>query len=121
LAPGLLGVAALAVFALPGCAGPDRSARVAGNIDAGAEVLTQMACGSCHEIPGLPEANGKVGPSLADLGDQKVIAGKLPNTQANLERYLLDPQAAVPGNVMPAEHLTQRQARDAAAYLLALR
>lgn len=106
---------------LGGCGASGRAPKHGGDVAKGAEVLTQMACGSCHVIPGLPQADGKVGPSLAGFGRQQVIAGMLPNTAANLQRYLLNPQAFVPGNVMPAEHMTQQQARDAAAYLLALR
>ncbi|MGN6497418.1 MAG: c-type cytochrome [Tsuneonella sp.] len=113
---------ALAVLVLlGGCGASGRGPKHGGDVGRGAEVLTQMACGSCHVIPGLPQADGKVGPSLEGFGRQQVIAGMLPNTAANLQRYLLDPQAFVPGNVMPAEHMTQQQARDAAAYLLALR
>jgi cytochrome c2 len=50
-----------------------------------------------------------------------MIAGALPNSPDNLTRYLLSPESVVKGNVMPNQHLTGGDARDAAAYLLTLR
>lgn len=83
-------------------------------------MIARMACGSCHEIPGVSGADGRVGPSLAGLGHRQMIAGVLPNSRSNLEHYLRHPQRVVPGNYMPDQHLTEQQAADAAAYLLRL-
>ncbi|NIJ33377.1 c-type cytochrome [Sphingomonas oligoaromativorans] len=84
-------------------------------------VINRHACGSCHWIAGVAEANGTVGPPLSHFGSQQMIAGALPNSPDNLTRYLLSPESVVKGNVMPNQHLTGGDARDAAAYLLTLR
>jgi cytochrome c1 len=87
----------------------------------GAAVINQAQCGACHEIPGIPDAHGLVGPSLAKFGRRTMVAGMLPNTPDALAHWLRDPQSVTPGNGMPDTHLTERQARDVAAYLYTLR
>ena len=83
----------------------------------GRVLIARMACGSCHVIPGIAGADGRVGPSLAGFSRQRMIAGALSNDAANLARYLKAPTAVVPGNTMPDQRLTDAQARDIAAYL----
>lgn len=48
------------------------------------------------------------------------IAGMLRNTPENMVTWLRNPQAIVPGNVMPDMGLSARDARDVAAYLFTL-
>jgi len=110
----------LAALALSGCEGA-RQDRIAGNPQAGAVVIARQACGSCHVIPGIEEADGMVGPSLEHFGGRQMVAGPLANTPANLFRFLKNPQAVVPGTYMPDEGLSDRQVRDVAAYLYTLR
>jgi cytochrome c1 len=47
-----------------------------------------------------------------------MLAGRLPNGPENLERWLRGPQAVKPGSAMPDLGVTERDARDIAAYLL---
>lgn len=110
----------LALASLGGCGGAQQDRIVAGDPHAGAVVIARQACGSCHEIPGVEEANGTVGPSLAHFARRQTVAGTLANIPFNLRRYLKDPQSIVPGNYMPDENLTDRQAQDIAAYLYTL-
>jgi cytochrome c2 len=49
-----------------------------------------------------------------------VIAGKLPNTPANLRRFLEHPQSVVPGGAMPELGLSPQQSKIIADYLLTL-
>ena len=58
---------------------------------AGATVITRMACGSCHVIPGIEGADGHVGPPLAHFARRRTIAGVLANTPANLAAFLKAP------------------------------
>jgi len=74
-------------------------------------------CGACHQIPGVVGADGQVGPPLAGFGRRTIIAGVLPNTPANLVRWLRSPQSVKPGDAMPDTGLTAQEAHDAAAYL----
>ncbi len=92
-----------------------------GNAEAGAALIRQYGCGSCHIVPGIDGADGLVGPPLTKLGRRVYIAGVLRNSPDNLIAWLQDPQAIVPGNVMPAMGLNPSQARDIAAYLYTLR
>lgn len=112
------------VLAAVGCARqPDRPAWPPfGGVPArGAATITSSACGACHAIPGVGEANGLVGPPLDHFSRRTIIAGLLPNTPANLVKWIRYPQAVVPGNAMPDSGLTDAQARDVAAYLYTLK
>lgn len=84
----------------------------------GAQLISSYGCGSCHTIPGVRGADGMVGPPLNDFGRRSYIAGKLPNTPANLQHWIRDPQQVVPGNAMPDLGVNATDARDIAAFLL---
>jgi cytochrome c1 len=51
------------------------------------------------------------------MGNRWSIAGHLPNTPANLVRWIMHPQEVAPGTLMPDLGVPERQARDIAAYL----
>ena len=80
-------------------------------------VMKAFGCGSCHMIPGVDGADGRVGPNLAGIQDRWSIAGRLPNTPANLVRWIMHPQEVDPGTLMPDLGVPTQQARDIAAYL----
>ena len=124
--PGL-GWRALAIFAgallMAGC-GQQAGAphwKTGGDPHQGAVVIIRESCGACHVIPGVQLANGQVGPPLSHFAERTMVAGVLPNTPPNLERWLQTQQAVTPGNAMPNSGLTDTQARDVAAYLYTLR
>ena len=69
-------------------------------------VINRGGCGNCHVIPGVPGADGEVGPDLTTLG--KVAGTRKPKTTAKeyIRESILDPDAFVsPGGyekgVMP--------------------
>ena len=80
--------------------------------------LTQYACQSCHHIPGVTGPLTYVGPDLDGLAQRSFIAGKLPSSEENLVRWIRAPQAVKPGSAMPQLGVTERDARDMAAYLM---
>jgi len=92
-----------------------------GDAARGRIIVGREACGSCHTIPGLMDADGLAGPPLGRFGRRSVIAGLLPNRPDELVRWLRAPQAVAPGNAMPDMGLSEQQARDVAAFLEALR
>jgi cytochrome c1 len=115
---------AVTALAITGCAKtPANPAWPAfgGDAGRGAVVIGRISCGACHEIPGIADAHGLVGPPLTGFGRRTMIAGLLPNTPANLVLWLQHPQQVTPGNAMPDEGLTDAQARDVAAYLYTLK
>jgi len=91
------------------------------NIESGRRLIQEHACGSCHEIPGIVGARGRVGPPLARMGQRSFVAGMLRNTPDNMIFWLLHTQDVVPGNAMPATGLTEQEAADVAAYLGSLK
>jgi len=92
-----------------------------GSAARGAQRIAQLGCSACHTIPGVPNADGNVGPPLTRFGSRIYIAGMLRNTPANLVRWIREPQAVVPGNAMPNMGVSEVDARDIAAYLYTLR
>jgi cytochrome c len=92
-----------------------------GHVDAGKVAIKRYGCGACHQIPGISAAEGQVGPSLVAIGTRSEIAGVLVNNPQNLTRWLRHPQDVVSGNGMPDQGITEREARDIAAYLYTIR
>ena len=87
----------------------------------GRELAQQYQCGTCHIIPGVNAANGTVAVTLESFGLRSYIAGRVPNTEANLARWIANPAAVVPGTLMPSMGVTPNDAGAIAAYLLQLR
>jgi cytochrome c len=94
---------------------------IGGNPHRGADLIVKSNCGLCHEIPGIDGAAGHIGPSLAGIATRTLIAGFLPNTPENMQTWLRNPQAVVPGNAMPNMELKDDEAKDITAYLYTLR
>ena len=86
----------------------------------GKQAIRQYACVTCHAIPGIVGANAPVGPPLKEIGTRGFIAGVLPNTPENMVRWIRHPQAVNPKSAMPDLGVTERDARDIAAYLSTL-
>ncbi|MEL1251592.1 c-type cytochrome [Aurantiacibacter gilvus] len=86
-------------------------------------------CGVCHSVE--PGQNG-VGPTLAGVVGRRAgaVAGanyspamqgaNITWTEANLRRYLADPNAVVPGGLMPAPGLDQAEITAVVNYLKTL-
>jgi cytochrome c len=95
--------------------------RVSGGDHArGKRVIVAYGCGSCHVIPGVPAAEGRVGPPLTDLAERTFIAGRLPNEATTLVRWIREPRAVDPSTAMPDLGVSEEDARDIAAYLYTL-
>jgi cytochrome c oxidase subunit II len=88
---------------------------------AGAKVFIDGECATCHTIRGT-SARGYVGPDLTHLASRTSLAAlTIPNTPAELRRWLEDPQRVKPGNQMPGVVLTRVQLDALVAYLRELR
>jgi cytochrome c len=85
-----------------------------------AKALIAANCAACHVVPGVAAATGNVGPSLAGIAKRQVIAGKYPNRPDVMLRWLMHPQALVPGTAMPEMNLSAAQAQAIANYLYTL-
>lgn len=102
-----------------GCAQEDAS--VEGNPKAGQLLLRQYGCGTCHEIPGVAAARGNVGPSLKAVGKRVYLAGRVPNTPANMADWIRYPHRFDPRTAMADMQVTESHAHDMVAYLQRLK
>jgi cytochrome c len=79
----------------------------------------RYGCAGCHTIAGIAGADGEVGPSLAGLSKRVYIAGHLENRPQTLIAWIAAPERLSPGTAMPDTGISEREARDLAAYLYA--
>lgn len=87
----------------------------------GQELFASSACIGCHTVVGTP-VRGVIGPDLTHVGSRTTIgANLLPNTPANVARWIADPQQVKPGNAMPNLHLRSDVVDKLAAYLESLK
>jgi cytochrome c len=93
---------------------------VAGDPRAGREAIISHGCGSCHRIPGIPEADALVGPPLDSWSGRAFIVGTVPNSPDNLATFLEDPAEVRPGTAMPDLRLTDEDVASIVAYLFTL-
>ncbi|RFB85851.1 cytochrome C [Rhizobium leguminosarum bv. trifolii] len=82
-------------------------------------IFRRYGCTGCHTIPGIEGADGKVGGDLSGLRERVYIAGVLNNSADNLVGWIVTPQTYSPKTAMPATGLSDKEARDLAAYLYA--
>ena len=86
-----------------------------------ASAFLAAGCGDCHQVRGT-SARGDVGPDLTHLQLRATLAAlTLPNTPANLTRWIRHPQAVKPGSRMPDVRLSDAQWAAIDAYLRRLR
>lgn len=117
--------AVVAAVLLAGCedehAVPVARTLVKGSAEEGRAAILNISCGVCHVIPGVPGAQGAVGPSLEGFAHRSLIAGVAPNRPATLARWVRDAPSVSPATGMPDLPVTEEQAVDIAAYLYTLR
>ncbi|HEY3057654.1 MAG TPA: c-type cytochrome [Chloroflexota bacterium] len=92
------------------------------NEQQGVKTILQRGCGSCHTIPNIPGATGKIGPDLTGVATRKEIAGgAVPNNSPDdLAKWIADPPSLKPGTAMPKLGLSPDEAANAAAFLYTL-
>jgi cytochrome c2 len=92
-----------------------------GSVARGRAAFDRYGCGTCHELQGKANAQGHVGPALHDFALQQALPGGLPNTPDALVRWLREPRTVEPRTTMPNLGVTERDARDLAAFLYTIR
>lgn len=70
--------------------------------------------------PGVAGADSRVGPPLDEAASRMYIAGRLTNTPQHMIRWILDPRAVDSATAVPTLGISERDARDIAAYLYAI-
>lgn len=115
--PALL--APLVAMGLAACEDTRAPAPGADDVEAGRAAIRVYGCGSCHAIPGIGQADGRVGPPLTHMPRQSYVAGKLPNTLPNLAAWIAEPRAINPDTAMPDLGVPPETAAAIASYLYA--
>ena len=110
------------MFLLFACSGgvngvPEPRSSSENDIEAGRRLIASYGCGSCHAIPGIPGADAMAAPPLACFFERTYIAGRLPNVEENLIKWIQSPQQIEPGTAMPDLGVSKEEAHDIAAYL----
>jgi cytochrome c oxidase assembly factor CtaG len=111
----------LAIGVVTSCSRTSASPVPGGDPSRGKTAISAMGCGACHEIGGVANAHGMVGPPLTNVARRSIIAGELPNTPDNMMRWILDPPSIEPGTAMPNLHVSPQSARDIVAFLYSSR
>lgn len=91
-----------------------------GLVARGKAAIEKRGCVACHTIPGIPNPGSNVGPPLTRIAKRAYLAGVLPNTRANMERWISNPQAVSPRSAMPNMGIGPDEAKAIAAYLYTL-
>ena len=115
-------ISVCAILAAAGCEEVTVLPQAIAGADAGRgrAAIARVGCGACHEIPGIPWPQGRVGPSLEGFARQALISGQFPNRPDILSLWVRDAPALSPQTGMPSMPLSEQEARDVAAYLYTL-
>ena len=119
----IAGIAVLAALG-SGCeraAQHEAAALTGGEPARGVQAIGRYGCAACHTIPGIRGATATVGPPLQAIARRQYLAGQIPNTPANMVRWIQHPQSVERGTAMPDMGVSDGDARDIAAYLYTLR
>lgn len=93
-----------------------------GNKEHGRQLAVQHGCTICHTIPGVDGPQGFLAPSLQGVASRPTISfGAVPNTPANLLRFIQNPPSMNPQSSMPPILMPPGDAQDLVAYLGTLR
>ncbi|WP_445502720.1 c-type cytochrome [Microvirga sp. G4-2] len=92
-----------------------------GDPDLGRRLTQRYGCAGCHTIPGVPRAQGKVGPTLEGFAARVYIGGVAINSPDTLIQWIENPKSIDPKTAMPVTGISRAEARHVAAYLYSLR
>ena len=81
-----------------------------GNPDVGRDLAKRYGCAGRHTIPGVPGAQGKVGPSLEGLAARVYIGGVVTNSPEALIRWIEDPKSIDAKTAMPVTGISRNKA-----------
>ncbi len=106
-----------------GAASASTAGAAGGDPQVGAQLIVQKGCPACHTIPGIPGANGTVGPNLAGVASRKQLAGGAVtnNGPDDIKRWIMNPPGIKPGTLMPNLGLSDAEATNIVAYLETLK
>jgi mono/diheme cytochrome c family protein len=80
-------------------------------------ILQRYGCAGCHAIPGVPNADGRVGPPLAGIKERLFVGGSVRNEPETLANWIVDPPRSNPQSAMPRTGITLGEAGEVVRYL----
>ncbi len=92
-----------------------------GDPDLGRDLTKRYGCAGCHTIPGVPGAQGRVGPTLEGFAARVYIGGVAVNSPDTLIQWIENPKSIAPKTAMPVTGISRDEARHVASYLYSLR
>jgi cytochrome c len=111
------------LFAFTACHDEVPHVATGGDAARGRTEIVRYGCAACHQLPDIKAIGGRGGlvrPPLVGFARRSYIGGVLPNTPENLVQWIRDPHAIDDRTAMPTLGLTDKEARDVAAYLYTL-
>jgi cytochrome c oxidase subunit II len=84
----------------------------------GRELFRTLACAGCHTIQNLTAGKFPGAPDLTHVASRPQIAGVLPMSLENLERWIANPTQEKPGTAMPDLNLDAETVRAIAQFLI---
>ncbi|MCC6177385.1 MAG: c-type cytochrome [Chloroflexi bacterium] len=100
---------------------PAADESVGGDPAEGHRLFLAKGCIACHQVRGIPEATGVLGPALTGVASRKMIAGSIPNTPQSLRAWIMSPQRLKSDTMMPNLGLTEPEATNLVALLETLK
>lgn len=91
-----------------------------GDADRGKTAVLRYGCAACHAISGIHNQGSNVGPPLTRIAKRAYLGGVVPNTPADMVRWLMNPPQVDPRTAMPNLGISESEAKDIAAYLYTL-
>lgn len=110
----------LTMCALVGCGKTPATEGPGGDAERGKAAVLRYGCAACHAIPGIANQGSNVGPPLARIARRAYLGGVVPNTPADMVRWLRNPPQIDPRTAMPNMGISEAEAKDIAAYLYTL-
>lgn len=99
-----------------GCGKSELIQKTGGDPERGRKLLAAYQCGTCHVVPDVESARGRMGPSLERISKREKLRGDLPNTPENLIRWIDEP-GTIKQTTMPKLTRAPQDAKDMAAAL----
>jgi hypothetical protein len=99
----------------------EAAAMTGGDPSRGRAEINKYGCDTCHTIPGVRTATGRVGPPLQGVASRVYLAGHVPNTPGNMQDWIRYPHRHDSLTVMPETGVSEQDGRDLAAFLYTLR
>ena len=113
MAAAAVAVLSVAGLTLEGARAPivNEPAVTSPSVLAGRDIFSRHGCEACHSIHGK---GGKIGPDLTQVGTRR------PEAEWHYKHFR-NPQAVVPGSIMPKLELSDKELRELTDYMLSLK